>query len=250
MSIKEAYLSHTFVWWVSLHPGNRLSSSAQCLPYKERTRRDGGSEERSLLGAAPSANVGGKSKSECHNGKRQEKMRNILSSFKKKEKTTDIRKCGKSWLLRSDRIWTVDCGRWNRCRVIHNHLPVFFFFFRRLLKAGIRAHREIAKSGCLSDAGIQCLIQRPQKACISIKIYTHIEMRGWKDEEKTEKERKTASERVIFALKKVPTALCKENLQRCTDTLYSSLCTASLRTDWQANGNAPQNVRPGKGELF
>lgn len=41
---KEAYLSHTFAWWVGLHPGNRLSSSAQCWPYTEIRKRHGGSE--------------------------------------------------------------------------------------------------------------------------------------------------------------------------------------------------------------
>lgn len=42
---------------------------------------------------------------------------------------------------------------------------VFFFFFslRELLKAGIRAHGEIAKSGCLSDGGIQRLTQKTTK---------------------------------------------------------------------------------------
>lgn len=46
VSITEAYLSRTFAWWVSLHPGNRWSVSVQCLPYTKRTRKDGGGEKR------------------------------------------------------------------------------------------------------------------------------------------------------------------------------------------------------------
>lgn len=67
--------------------------------------------------------------------------------------------------------------------VIHNDLPDFFLFVfslrkGELLKAGIRAHREIAKSSYLSDGGIQCVTQRRQKECISIKIDAHAATRG------------------------------------------------------------------------
>lgn len=54
---KEAYLSHTFAWWVGLHPGNRLSFSAQCWPYTEIRRRHRSSEDWTFVKEKKKENI-------------------------------------------------------------------------------------------------------------------------------------------------------------------------------------------------
>lgn len=77
VSVKETHLSHTFAWWGSPRPGNRWSSSAQCWPCTEGRRRDGITEEWSLLENTAQAwecAQQGKSLSKCSSGKREEKL--------------------------------------------------------------------------------------------------------------------------------------------------------------------------------
>lgn len=127
------------------------------------------------MGEAPSTNVGktGKSKSECH-GKRLEKMRNIrrscavLKRNKIQQKAENVENFGFKDLIESEQ-WIVADGTGAELFII------IFLFFQRSPNSRYQSPRG---NCCISDGGIQCLIQNPQKACISIKIHTDIEIRG------------------------------------------------------------------------
>lgn len=107
----------------------------------------------------------------------------------------DSRKCAKIlafWDLMESEQWIVADGTGAG---IHDHHPDFFFFFLNTPKS---RYQSLRGNCCLLDGGIQCLIQRPQKACISIKILMWRNERLW-NWEKAEK-KKTAAKSVFSFL--------------------------------------------------